>query len=197
MKILIYGSTYITEVVVEELKKYFDLVGYIPSKKPIFSGHIDLPIVDESIEKDISLSIQYDRMILDIKNGFNLHTGMLPEYGGCDVLLHTIINGEYKQGLTFHKITDRFDFGPIILRSTYPVFRDDKIVNLYKRVCSLAPHVTRTALQLLEQIGLENVPGCYSEKPKIYKRGIFDSYFSMMYKNSYQDIQDWIALQRI
>ena len=114
MKILIYGSTYLSEVIVNKIKDKFDLVGYIPSENPIFAGNINLKTVSEDIEYDIGLSLQYNKKIKNNDKCFNLHTGLLPDYGGCDIFLHTLINKETCQGLTFHKITDKFDFGPVI-----------------------------------------------------------------------------------
>lgn len=100
MRILIYGSTYLTEICVKQLKKDgYNLVGYIPSENPTFRGKVPLPIVDETIEHDIKLSIQYDKKMITHKDAFNLHTGLLPEYGGCSILYHTI-----KIGLSNRKI---------------------------------------------------------------------------------------------
>ena len=191
MKILIYGSTYITQLVVEELKDDYDLVGYVPNKNPVFKGEIGLPLAKRGVRYDIALSIQYDQKI-KAKNGFNLHTGLLPEYGGCDILLHTLINKEPKQGLTFHKMTDKFDYGPIISKITYPVFKKDTALDLYKRLCLLAPKFTRVALKLLEEIGLKNVDKCEKYFPIIYKRNNFSPQYKKEYLKSYKEINKWI-----
>jgi hypothetical protein len=192
MKILIYGSTYFTEVIVNKIKDKFDLIGYIPSKNPIFPGNIDLKIVNEEVEYDIGLCLQYDGKIKDNEKCFNLHTGLLPDYGGCDIFLHTLINKELYQGLTFHKITDKFDYGPIVSKITYPVFKNDTALTLYKRLCLLAPEFAENSIYLLKNIGLKNVNKCKSFKPKIYKRGKFNSKYRKLYIESYNEIQQWI-----
>jgi hypothetical protein len=70
MKILIYGSTYLTEIVVNHLlrKNDIELVGYIPSSKPSFQGYINLEQVDSTVPHDIKLSIQYDKLLKDVTN---------------------------------------------------------------------------------------------------------------------------------
>jgi len=75
-KILILGSTYLTELVVNELKDKYELVGYVPSVKPTREGNIDLPIVDFDTDCDIKLSVQYDKIITDTYKCFNVHTGL-------------------------------------------------------------------------------------------------------------------------
>ena len=170
MKILIYGSTYITQLVVEHLSKGFHnpwkLVGYIPSSNPTFPGKLYLPLVDESVPHDIKLSIQYDEKI-HADNAYNLHTGLLPEYGGCNILYHTIKNGAKEQGLTFHKITKRFDEGEIICRGSYPVLKSDEVSDLYHKMAILAPLVAEMGLRLLPATGL-------SYKPTLYRRADID-----------------------
>ena len=67
-KILILGSTYLTELVINKIKHNYDLVGYVPSIKPTKKGCIDLPLGKMSTYCDIKLSIQYDRIVKEIEN---------------------------------------------------------------------------------------------------------------------------------
>ena len=89
-KILIYGSAHLTQETCKLLKNHYDLVGHIPSVNPVIAGNIDLPVVDESVEHDIKLSLQYNRKMTNIENAYNVHTGLLPSWGGVDILYHTI-----------------------------------------------------------------------------------------------------------
>lgn len=165
MRILIYGSTYLTELCVNQLiKDGYNLIGYIPSENPTFEGNINLPRVDETIEHDIKLSIQYDKKLLTVNDAYNLHTGLLPEYGGCSILYHTIENKENIQGLTFHKMTEDFDKGGIISKMTYPVLESDTVPDLYFRVCQIAPKFISNALRLLPVIGKTHAPVLYKRK---------------------------------
>lgn len=164
MRILILGSTYITEKCVNRLKRDgFNLIGYVPSENPTFPGKIDLPQVNENVEHDIKISIQYDKKLRDYSNAYNLHTGLLPQYGGCSILYHTIENKENEQGLTFHKMGEHFDEGAIISKMTYAVREGDTVSDLYLRMLSIAPQFLSNAISLIKVEGV-------TITPKLYKR---------------------------
>ena len=103
MKILIYGSSHLSSITIDLISEFYDLVGYIPSKSPTIKGNINLPIVDDSVDHDIKLSLQYDQRLINIKNAYNVHTGLLPMWAGTDILYHSIYSDDInEQGLTFH-----------------------------------------------------------------------------------------------
>lgn len=165
MRILIYGSSYLTELCVNQLlKDGYNLVGYIPSENPTFEGNINLQKVEETIPHDIKLSIQYDKKLITVNDAYNLHTGLLPMYGGCSILYHTIKNNDHEQGLTLHKMTENFDEGGIISKMTYPVLEGDTVPDLYIRMCSVAPKFLSNALKLLPVIGKTHSPVLYKKK---------------------------------
>lgn len=171
-KVLIYGSSHLSQVVCEHLLAYsnYELVGYIPSHKPTIEGKMPIPQVDATAAHDIKLSLQYNKRIFNIDNAYNVHTGLLPEYGGRDIFAHTIKNKEYEQGLTLHKMTGEYDYGQIISKITYPVFEGDTPLSLYERQLHVAPSFVCTALGLLRSLSREEMEGCFREKPTMYKR---------------------------
>ena len=173
--ILILGSTLLTELCVNRIKESYKLVGFIPSRNPTKQGRIDLPEVDINEPCDIKLSIQYDRMIKEVNNSFNLHTGLLPRYGGTNLLDYSLKNQEVEQGLTLHKMTDKLDYGPIISKMTYPIFPEEKAVDLYHRALTIAPEFLLSSLGLLESLTENQVDSCHKEEPTIYKRGEFEA----------------------
>ena len=172
-KILIYGSTYLTKVTCDILKPHYNLVGHVPSQNPKIGAQVDLPIVDQNIEHDIKLSIQYNKKLLNIENAFNVHTGLLPEWGGTDILYHTLKEGASEQGISFHGMTNKFDKGPIISKTSYPVFKTDTMVDLYQRLVQMCPLFVLNSLKLLES--LSSTEGCPIYEPKLYKRGNIES----------------------
>lgn len=164
MRILVYGNTYLTELCVNQLiKDGYNLVGYIPSENPTFIGKINLPIVKETIDHDIKLSIQYDKKLITIKDAYNLHTGLLPDYGGCGILYNTIKNKDMEQGLTLHKMGENFDEGAIISKITYPVLETDKVSDLYMRMCTIAPKFLSNALQIIQVHGETKKPRLFTK----------------------------------
>jgi len=173
MRIQIYGSTYLTQVCVAALQADgHDLIGYVPNaNEPTVPGKIDLPVLEWLEWCDLLLSIQYDKRIAVHTPAFNLHTGLLPNWGGCDILYHTLREGAVEQGLTFHRIVDGFDRGPILTKITYPVFLDDTMVDLYRRMVGIAPEFVCQAVRLVELIGMDQTHYCHAEVPRVFKRG--------------------------
>ncbi len=174
MRILIFGSTYLSAITTELLRKdgRYELVGHVPNKKRLtIPGKMPIPVVAEDTECDIILSLQYDRIIKNTNISFNVHPGLLPEYGGVDILYHTYKNKDhtFEQGLTFHKITEALDYGPIISKVTYPVFPEDTIEDLYERSAAIFPNFVLSSLRLLEAIPWDKLAECHSVKPNVYK----------------------------
>ena len=192
-KILIYGSAHLTEETCNLLKNHYDLVGYIPSVNPVIAGNIDLPIVDENIQHDIKLSLQYNRRITNIENAYNVNTVLLPSWGGVDILYHTIKDRKksyiFEQGLTFHKMSDDFDYGPIISKVTYPVYVDDTMVDLYDRITKCFPSFVLSGLKLLESLDEHQVNNSYKEKPRVFKRGNIDDMDSKLYEDTLKKLK--------
>jgi len=171
MKILIFGSTYLSAITSEFLIKNsdYELIGYVANKKRLtIPGKMPLKEVSENADCDIILSLQYDQMIKNTNKSFNVHPGLLPGYGGVDILYHTIKNKSFEQGITFHKITNSLDRGPILSRISYPVFAIDTIEILYERMSLIFPLFVLSSLKLLEIVPWQMIDKCYSVKPNIY-----------------------------
>lgn len=171
-RILIYGSSYLTELVIDKVRRTHEIVGYVPCKsKPTVPGsNIRAPLYDGTTPYDIAISIQYDRKIPVDGKTFNLHTGLLPEYGGRDILRHTLNENQSEQGLTFHVIDEEYDSGNIISKITYPVLADDTEKDLYQRQCLIAPGFMVSCLQLLRVMDEEQVERCHSYPPRLLDR---------------------------
>ena len=189
-KILIYGSSSLTRDTVELLKQHYNLVGHIPSQNPTVAGKIDLPIVDDSVEHDIKLSIQYDKKLHDIDNAFNVHTGLLPMWGGTDILYHTLKEGVVEQGLTFHKMSRDYDYGPIISKQSYPVISEDTIVDLFDRMHRCCPEFTLASLKILESLTEEQVEQLPKIKPRLFKRGMVEPEDLKLYEKTLPKLRE-------
>ena len=172
MKILIYGSSYLSGIAIDLISQYYDLVGYIPSKSPTIKGNINLPVVDDLIDHDIKLSLQYDQRLTNIENAYNVHTGLLPMWAGTDILYHSIYSDNIKeQGLTFHKMGVKLDYGNIISKITYPVYKNDDMVSLYDKIVKIFPSFVLSSLNLLKNMSLNDINNCPKIVPRQFKRG--------------------------
>ena len=172
-KILILGSTRLTEHAVSCLIDHYNLIGYVPSENPTVAGNMILPKKSIDTPCDIKLSIQYDKVVVATDNAFNVHTGLLPEYGGTNILSYTLKHKEPEQGLTFHKMTAKLDQGPIISKTSYPVFPSDSVGDLYNRMLLIGPQFVLNSLRLLESLTAAQVEICHTATPTMYKRGEF------------------------
>lgn len=165
MKIQLYGSTILSAIVAKYLLKAgFDVVGYVPSNAT-FPG--DMPVPEGEFPHDIKLSVQYDKKLPADDKTYNIHTGILPEYGGCNILSHTIKNKEKYQGMTFHKVNDTFDGGKVLCSMRYPVLSTDSVKDLYYKMRSTIGPFSVLCMETVEWDGHEH-------KPVIYKRSDLD-----------------------
>lgn len=189
-KILIYGSSSLAEKTINVLEKEYELVGHVPSENPVIAGKVNLPVVDESVDHDIKLSLQYNKRIDNIENAFNVHTGLLPMYGGVDILYHTLKSfGVHEQGVTFHKMSRDFDYGQIVSKVTYPACSRDTVLDLYKRLDAVCPNFVLSSLKLLEVLSEDDINKCYAEKPRIFKRGKIDPEDDQEYKDTLTELR--------
>jgi hypothetical protein len=157
INILIYGSAYMTALAEQSLMLAgHTVMGHVPCANPSFRGKMLSPVVPaeyvHTVPYDIALSVFYDRRVERLDAAYNIHPGLLPRWGGCDILYHTIRLGARQQGLTLHKMVYQFDRGPIISRITYPVFEGDRPVNLYKRIYDILPGFVVSCVPLLLSI---------------------------------------------
>lgn len=189
-KILIYGSSELTRDTVNLLKDHYELVGHIPSVNPVLSGTVDLPVVDELVDHDIKLSLQYNRRIKNTENAYNVHTGLLPLWGGTDILYHTLKEPVTEQGITFHKMSESFDYGSIVSKVIYPVLQDDSMVSLYNRLHALFPAFTLSSLKLLESLSASDVDRLPKFKPRVFKRGCVEDCDIETYKQTLPILKD-------
>ena len=171
-RILFYGSTYLTELVIDKVKRTREVGGYVPckSKPTIPGGNINVPVYDGTTPYDIAISVQYDRKLPVDGKTFNLHTGLLPDYGGRDILRHTLNEDQDEQGLTFHLGGDEYDNGGIISKITYPVLTGDIEKSLYQRQCLIAPDFVVSCLQLIKTMTEEMIELCHSYTPRLLDR---------------------------
>jgi methionyl-tRNA formyltransferase len=187
MKIVLLGSTYLSAIAEKALQEHH-FVCHVPSKSPLFKGKMLSPIVslDSLPAHNIKLSVQFDQKLGDIENAFNIHTGLLPAYGGCDILYHTIENKDNEQGLTCHKMSKDFDNGQIVAKLTYPVLTTDTVLDLYKKICVVLPHFVCLSVEMIRK-GIIGEP---TGIPKMYYRGKVKELEK--YENDTREIMNYI-----
>ena len=76
---------------------------------------------------------------------FNLHTALLPRDRGSFPMAWPIINGEKFAGITFHKMGNGVDDGPIVSQKKVAIEEEDTGATLYDKV-------TETGLELFKEV---------------------------------------------
>ncbi len=64
----------------------------------------------------------------------NIHPSLLPKYQGLHTHQRAIEGGDNEHGVTVHFVTAELDGGPAAIQAKVPVFEDDTIETLAKRV---------------------------------------------------------------
>lgn len=88
---------------------------------------------------------------------YGLHASLLPDYSGGAPLVWAIINGEKKTGITFFKLADGVDNGPMVGQRETHIADDDTIATLYSRierlgVMLITEHLPRLAVGSAELV---------------------------------------------
>jgi len=76
-----------------------------------------------------------DNQILDNYECICLHPSLLPKYRGGSPIQHQIINGESNSAVTFFKMTNKLDAGPILYQKQYSL--EGNLLDIFKRITSL------------------------------------------------------------
>lgn len=70
----------------------------------------------------------------ELAPAFGLHASLLPDYRGGAPLVWAMINGERRTGITFFKLDDGADSGPIVGQAETDILETDTIATLYGRI---------------------------------------------------------------
>ena len=64
----------------------------------------------------------------------NVHPSLLPKFKGLNAVQQALESGDEVSGCTVHYVTEELDSGEIIYQSEVPIFEDDTVDSLTKRI---------------------------------------------------------------
>ncbi|KAM9311937.1 methionyl-tRNA formyltransferase, mitochondrial [Gastrophryne carolinensis] len=104
-----------------------------------------------------------EKLILQFPYGIlNVHPSLLPKWRGPAPIIHTVLNGEERTGVTIMQIRPkRFDIGPIVMQETFPVSHKCTSKELE---AVLSQHGARMLISVLKNLP-ERLSSCI-EQPK-------------------------------
>lgn len=186
MRILLYGSAYMTSLAERALFPFHTIVGHVPNKFCRFPGQMQSrPVDPAAVSYDVALSVLYDQKITQLERAYNIHPALLPQYAGVNTSFWALRNGAREFGWTCHRITEKFDDGPILTKVTFPLLVSDSSATVYKRQASILPCFVRTCLKLIEELGDQPLhPQCRSGRD-YYSQAQFDALVDPMAKCFY------------
>ena len=111
--------------------------------------------VDHGVE--LVVDAGYDRIhstaFVDAFQGriINIHPSLLPDFAGAmDAIEQALKAGVKMTGATVHIVTDDLDAGPILIKESVPVLRDDTLESLRRRVHEAEYRILPEAIRVME-----------------------------------------------
>lgn len=69
-------------------------------------------------------------------DAINLHGSLLPAYRGRATAFWPLYYGDDRTGVTAHRMTERFDAGPILARRAFPLTEADTVDSVYRKLAA-------------------------------------------------------------
>ncbi|WP_127135473.1 phosphoribosylglycinamide formyltransferase [Veillonella sp. 3913] len=90
-------------------------------------------------------------------NILNIHPSLLPAFTGLQAQKQALVKGVTYTGCTVHFVDEGIDTGPIIVQAVVPVFEDDTVDTLSKRILHEEHRIYPEAVRLFCEDALEIV----------------------------------------
>ena len=122
----------------------------------------------------ISYGSLIDKKLLEIpKYGWvNLHFSLLPAYRGAAPVQRAILEGEANSGITFFKLDQGMDTGPIYLAREFPINQDETTSEVLNRLSIEGSTMTLAVLEMIKEfkqpVGQSIEGACFA--PKFQKK---------------------------
>lgn len=103
----------------------------------------------------------------------NIHAGLLPKYRGYNPSFWTLYHNKKKTGVTLHKMTEKLDFGKIIIQKKIMIGKKETWFSLQKKVVKNSSQILTQLLPKLIEDDLifkemDSREGSFFNKPAIY-----------------------------
>jgi len=107
----------------------------------------------EDLEPDLLLSIVAGQrlpgpVLESADDAVNLHGSLLPKYRGRATAFWPLFYGDDQTGVTAHRMTERFDGGPILTQQTFPLKDADTVDSVYRKLTEAGSSI---AIKLLAE----------------------------------------------
>lgn len=102
----------------------------------------------------------------------NTHSSLLPRHRGPNPFTPAILAGDSESGVTFHRMDEGIDTGPILAQHRVPVDPQETAGTLHRKLSNLAGEHVISMLDAVERDGLDGTPqdpalATYEKAPKL------------------------------
>ena len=137
--------------------KKFCIENSLPFMQPENLNDFELENKFNEINPDLLIVFAYGKIIpkkifeLPAHGSINIHTSILPNYRGAAPIQRAIINGEKSSGITFMKLSEGLDEGPILECFEMVIEEEETAGSLAKKMSKVA---SNKILQAIDNIAL-------------------------------------------
>lgn len=138
-----------------ETLKQIASAAQIPVFAPADVNAPDFVLALAALNPDILITYTFDKklgpeLLALTQHAFNMHPALLPDYRGNNPYFWTLANGETETGVTFHRLTQHFDKGDILLQTRIPIHPNDTCGLVVSHQESIAAAMLDQLLHLIE-----------------------------------------------
>lgn len=137
LKIVFFGTPDFVDPVLKKLRENFEVIEIIRKPKQFNSEAIEK---FRSLNPDLFVVASYGQILppnlfeIPKFGAINIHPSLLPKYRGPSPVQSAILSGDKKTGITFIKMDEEIDHGPIIEQFEEPILENDTFETLVKRL---------------------------------------------------------------
>lgn len=136
--------------------KKFCIENSLPFMQPENLNDFELENKFNEINPDLLIVFAYGKIIpkkifeLPAHGSINIHTSILPNYRGAAPIQRAIINGEKSSGITFMKLSEGLDEGPILECFEMVIEEEETAGSLAKKMSKVASNKILQAIDNIE-----------------------------------------------
>ncbi len=136
----------------------------LPTLKPVKIRTSEFVAELKSYAPDLIVVAAYGRIltqaILDLPRlmPINVHASLLPRYRGASPIESAILAGEVETGVTIMRVVEQMDAGPMLLKRSIPIARDDTQGTLKEKLAELGATALVESLELFARGEIVETP---------------------------------------
>ena len=107
----------------------------------------------ERLQADLFMVASFDQILkwqalhIPARGWVNAHPSLLPSYRGPEPVYWAIVNGEQEAGISFQRVAEKIDAGPLLAQEHVPICPRDTAGSLTRRVTEAGVHLVAQVIR--------------------------------------------------